>query len=232
MLQPDSTPTPFADVVAPGSARTATVKIVPLCEGWLLGISVAPGAGVTPVGLTWVSVDLGRGTGGNALLVQALGFGFVNLRSGFVWPGGSYLQATDGPGVLRSITGTTPGAGADISEVVPAGARWELLAFAFSLTTAVTVANRAPLLTIDDGANVYFRSSVNVNQTASTTWNYQAMQGYGSPAISQVLALQFPEPIDDRLGAGHRIKPVTAALQAGDQYTAPQYLVREWLEGL
>jgi hypothetical protein len=50
--------------------------------------------------------------------------------------------------------------------------------------------------------------------------------------ISQVLALQIPVPFNIRLAAGARIKTVTAAIQAGDQYTAPQYLVREFLEGL
>jgi hypothetical protein len=33
------------------------------------------------------------------------------------------------------------------------------------------------------------------------------------------------------LSAGHRIRTVTAAIQAADAYTAVQYLVREWLEG-
>jgi hypothetical protein len=232
VLQPDSTPTPFADSVAPGSGRTATTKIVPLCEGWLLGLSITPAAGVTPVGLTWVAVDLVRGTGSNAQLVQSLGFGFINLRSGFVWPGGAYLQATDGPGVLRSITGTTPGAGADISEAVPAGARWELLAFRATLVTSATVATRLAFLTLDDGANVYLTVDSNFGQTASGSGTYNFAEGLVAPQVAHAGALLASLPINNRLGAGHRVRTLTSSIQVGDQWAAPQYLVREWLEGL
>lgn len=135
---------------------------------------------------------------------------------------------TDGPGLIRSITGAVPSAGAEISETAPAGSRWELLAFAFSLTTSATVANRAEVLTLDDGANVFWRVPMNVNQTAGATWNYVHAQGFGSPTISQVLGMGAMLPINNRLAAGYRIKTVTAAIQTGDQYTAPQYVVREW----
>jgi hypothetical protein len=135
---------------------------------------------------------------------------------------------SEGPGTLRSVAGAAPAAGADISDTVPTGARWQLLSFATSLTTSGTVANRAPLWTFDDGANVVYRVSGNINQTASTTWNYDGMQGFGTPLIAQVLALAVALPANNRLGSGYRIKTVTGAIQAADQWAATQYSVLEW----
>jgi hypothetical protein len=232
ILRPNNEPTPIADSVAPGATRTATTKIVPLSEGWLLGLSIAAGAGVTALGATWIAVDLVRGTGANAQLVQSLGFGWINLRSGFVWPAGAYLQSTDGPGVLRSITGSTPSAGADISETVPTGARWELISLRAQLTTSATVANRVPLLLLDDGANAWFAGSAVATQAASLVWRYTWFQG--AAPIAAIVGTDVPlqVPINNRLAAGSRIRTSTTAIAAGDQWTAPQYLVREFLEGL
>lgn len=136
--------------------------------------------------------------------------------------------SSDGPGLIRSISGTQPSAGAEISETVPTGARWELLTFKTQLVTDANVANRVVLLSLDDGSNVYYRVSANVNHAASSTFQYQFLQGFATPAISQIAAIQAPIPANNRMAGGHRIKTVTASIQVGDQYSALQYLVREW----
>lgn len=232
ILRPDSEPIACNDTISPGSGRTATQKIVPLSEGWLLGVVVSAG-GSSALGATWVSVDLVRGAAtGTCQLVQNLGSEYVTLRSPWQWPGTSELLSTDGSGVLRSITGATPAAGAEIAESVPAGARWKLLAFEADLATSATVANRVPGLLLDDGANVFAWVSTGVNETASLTWrnSFQSGTSQLSDPTNHVIMTSLGD--DLVLGAGFRIRTSTVNLQAADQYAAPQYLVREWLEGL
>lgn len=138
------------------------------------------------------------------------------------------LANTDGPGLIRSITGATPGAGAEVSETVPAGARWSLLSIIWTLTTSATVANRFPDITIDDGAAVYFRVGPTIAAPASSTQIYNAFQGAGVVTRDGNTTVERSLPIGLMLATGHRIRSNTTAIQVGDQYSAVQYLVREW----
>jgi hypothetical protein len=144
------------------------------------------------------------------------------------WPFGRVIFPQDGPGRIRSITGTVPAAGADISETVPTGVRWILLALRATLTTSATVATRIPNLTLDDGANIFsYNGLLAQTQGASTTtpWTWAGNVPSGSSGISALLALTTP----NLLQQAFRIRTQTAAIQAGDQWTAPQYLVQEWI---
>lgn len=219
------------DVLTPTTARAASTKTLRLGCGWLLGVQVLASAGTPITGQCFAMLSLVRGDGTAGIDQQTLAAGYVTAVQRLAFPGSPVQGSLDGGGAIRAIAGTTPAAGAEISEAVPTGARWELLSFAFTLTTSAGVANRAIVLTLDDGTTVYSRSTSNVNQTASVGWNYQFMQGYGNPAISLVTALQAPIPSNIRLGAGHRIRTVTGAIQVADQFSAIQYLVREWIEG-
>jgi hypothetical protein len=97
------------------------------------------------------------------------------------FPGVPIASPLDGGGALRSIAGTTPGAGAEISETVPTGARWELLAFQATFVTSAAAANRVPQLTLDDGTTVYFRLGAALNQAASLTQRRSWFQGAPAP---------------------------------------------------
>lgn len=231
ILRPDSTPTPIGETIAPSSARTAVTRTFQLSEGWLLGLGIAPAAGVSSLGVTWVQVDLIRGDGLAAQLVQSLGYGFITARNNFAWPQSGNQLSTDGPGALRSITGATPAAGGEISETVPSGARWELISISWLLTTSVTVANRSPNLIFDDGSAVYFRANLVTPIAASLASQNTFGQGLGQFTSANNVRLTSGLPVNNRLGAGHRIRTNTDNIQAADQYSAIQYLVREWLEG-
>lgn len=61
------------------------------------------------------------------------------------------------------IVGANPAAGAEVSETVPAGETWCLLGVRVTLVTSATVATRQPILTLDDGTNIFFE-----NPAAST----------------------------------------------------------------
>jgi hypothetical protein len=231
ILRPDNVPVPIAEAHTPNSNRTVNQTRHPLSEGWLLGLSVLATAGAPAFGQVWACVELVRGGGASAQVVQALAMGFCTTRTPLVWPGGANLLPLDGPGNLRSITGTTPGAGAEISETVPTGARWQLVSFRTRLVTSAVVANRNSVLLFDDGANEYGRYADNANTTATST----LFLTWGSGAVGQnngannMRAIGFPQ--GQFLGAGHRIRTTTVNIDAGDQYSLVQYLVREWLTG-
>jgi hypothetical protein len=229
ILRPDNTISRIAFTHAPNSNRTTATKIVPLSEGWLLGLTVRATAGTPPFGSVWVAFDLLLGQSNATQVMQTLGAGFCTTNTPFQLPFGVNMLPLDGPGNLRSITGTTPGAGAEISETVPTGARWEPLAFRFQLATSATVANRGKILTFDDGANEYHRVESNANQAASSTFFYAHAQGHSAGSTGVGATVMNHLPGNFRMGAGHRIRTSTGGIQVGDQYSAVQYLVREWL---
>lgn len=214
----------------PNSNRTAATTVLGLPEGWLLGATVAVTGGASTSGAVWVKLDLVRGAAGVQTVLQTLINDFTSLNSPSFWPGGQCIDPTDGPGNLRSISGTTPGAGAEVSETVPTGARWELLSIVWTLVTSAAVANRFADMTLDDGANVYFRCGPTVTQAASTTQLYSAFQGAGPVTRDGNVTVERSVPTGNRLAAGHRIRSNTTAIQAADQYSAVQYLVREWFD--
>lgn len=143
------------------------------------------------------------------------------------WPYGVQIKLTDGAGRIRSITGTAPAVGADVSETVPSSVRWRLLSFTATLTTSAVVANRFPVYVIDDGANILFRSPPVASVPASTTVSLN-LENVGSTVGASVSTQVLPYDSSILLAASFRIRTVTSLIDAGDQWTAPHYLVQEW----
>lgn len=135
-------------------------------------------------------------------------------------------------GILKVITGTNPAAGNEISHTVPSGKRWRLLAARFALVTDATVASRFVAFKITDGTNTLFEgyATAAVSQTASLTYNYSAspiLDGSGSSGTKRVI----PIPMI-LLGSGYTAGTSTTAIQSGDNYGAPVFLVEEYDEEL
>lgn len=224
-------PSPFVQTLTPTTDRAASSVIVGMPDGWLLNAQVIVSGGSPLLGQAFARLTLVRGLQSSAQELCPIARGYITAKQAIGFPLLGDLDTLAGAGALRSITGTQPAAGAEISEAVPTGARWALVALEVDLTTNGNAANRVPQLTLDDGTTVYARTSVNVNQTASLTWrnSFQA----GGSQISDATRAVVRTPIGDALmlGAGHRLRTVTANIDAGDQYAAPQLLVREWIEG-
>ena len=231
VLTADGTIEDVNDTQTPNTDRTAKTSITRTSAGWLLGGQVFVSSAAPLIGQTYVVVEIVRGESTAAIALQVLASGYVTSKQPLPFPMPMPESSLDGAGALRSISGTTPAAGAEISETVPTGARWELLAFAALLTTAVAAANRIVQLTLDDGAAVYGRFSNQQNQAASLAWNYS--WGEGLPLLNSggLLVVHGTLPVNNGLGSGHRIRTSTTAIQAADQWSAVQYLVREFLEG-
>jgi hypothetical protein len=66
-------------------------------------------------------------------------------------------------------------------------------------------------------------------QAASLARDYNVASGFPvtAPTVNQFL-LPVPRPL--LLREGYRFGTSTSNLQAGDDYSAPQYVVEEWLQ--
>jgi hypothetical protein len=228
ILLPDGTLVPNQWTYVSQGGRIGTAFIQQLTEGFLLSLCVENDSTVGP-GVTFVRVSLVRGNKAKVTLTQVLLQGYTSLANVLSWPPAVLFSSTSGRGNIRSITGTTPGAGVNVSEVVPAFALWRLIAFQVQLTTGAAVATRNMVLTFDDGANVFAQIATAATQAASLAVTYSYVAGVVTPAALNTLA-NNPLPIEMYLQPGFRIRTAVASLQAADQLSAVQYLVEEWLQ--
>lgn len=199
-------------------------------EGWLLNLTARNAGTANAYGQVFARVQVVRGLGASGAVLGTLCAGYVTAVQPLAFPGGRVRSTHDGVATIRSITGTDPAAGVEISETVPTGARWRLISFFGELVTDATVANRRATLAIDDGTNLFFRVAINSLQTASLTFRYIFSQA-GPDVLSTGNAMVGKTPNDLRLAAGYRIRTITETIQAGDNWAAPQLLVEEFLEG-
>lgn len=224
-------PVPFSQTFTPATDRSASTALVQLNDGWLLNVQAIVSAGSPGVGQCFARLSLMRGTSGLGGEFFTLAAGYITARQASAWPGAGITLSTYGEGALRSITAATPAPGGEVSETVPTGARWELIAFRAQLSTAVAAGNRLPALTLDDGTNEYCRSPLGVVIAPSTVSFLTYAQGLNRFADPSTTLECGGVPIDNRLTAGHRIRTATLNIQAADQYSLVQYVVREWIEG-
>ncbi len=210
--------------------RTAATTNHSLGAGWLLDCVAFVAAGAPVYGHTFVRLQIVRGITGAFQELATLAQGYCNAVQRLAYPGSEVRSSLDQPGAVRSITGTDPAAGVEVSETVPTGARWQLLGLVVNFATSADVATRQVTVVADDGANVYARLEAAAGQVASLSRFYSIGPGLGNTA-PVTNSFQLPFPIDAHLLAGHRIRTTTNNLQVADNYGAPQLLVREWLEG-
>lgn len=229
ILRPDGQIVPQLETINPTSDRVGNTKFYPLQEGFILGVAVAATSG-EQLGATYVQVAISRGgTGANGFFAQLLTSGYIGQFRALTWPGVIMEHSQAGPGNIRSITGSSPAAGAEIAETVPTGALWRLNSFQFGFTASANVATRYPELVIDDGANTLLQIDGARNITAGQAFSLgfgAGMQFRQSPQQNHDL-YALPGPFI--LRPGYRVRTSTLSLQANDQYTAPQYQVEEWL---
>jgi hypothetical protein len=211
------------------SARATVSQMFPLCEGFLLGVTAAVSGATPRRGQTFVQVGIARGNTTNPEQGAILISDYCTALDFASWPGGQIRSPLEGPGFIRSITGTNPGAGAEISESVPTNARWRIIAVRFVLTTSATVANRFATVLIDDGTNTLMRSACVTAQPAGQTIPYDFVPMAAIPNI-QVFDLYAPFMQGVFMLNGWRWRTTTASIQVGDQYAQVQYNVEEWID--
>jgi hypothetical protein len=213
----------------PNSNRARATSYYPLAEGWLLSVIVDATDLAYQRGHCWCELSLMRGGGSNGVLEAVLLADYIAGTARLGWPGGFVRSSIEGPGLVEAAYGSTPAAGAEISKTVPANALWRLLALEFGLTTSVTAANRLPRLVIDDGTNDLQRLEVPAVQAASLTRTYSWAPGMPS-RVAVASDNLMPLPLNTLLPSGYRFRTVTDSIQAADQYTAPRFLLEEWIQ--
>lgn len=213
----------------PLATRSTTVEQFELGEGALLNVTVLAIAGAPVIGQTFVVVELIRGSEAGGVTLATLLAGYLTAVQPLGFPGSPIGNSLDGRGAQRLIVGSTPLPGTPINEVVPTGARWELLTLSATLSNAAGI-NVIPELFFDDGV-VFEHYRVRADyQPAWALAQVQFVFGAGHPtvvptAVSALLTKGFP--IGVLLSAGHRIRVGAGPL---NNWSAPVYTVREWLE--
>lgn len=162
------------------------------------------------------------------VIVATLFSGYVTDSGIPAFPNGVIKSSLEGRGNIRSITGTNPAAGSEISETVPTNAYWLIHSFHYIFTADANVANRQLILQITDGATVIHRALGHPTATAGNQYRVSfgtmGMQTYSAGSASQGVL-----PVDILLKPGYVISTSTSSMQVGDDYGAPQLLVEEWI---
>lgn len=231
LLGRDGRPSPSRWDHTPNTDRSAASTDYPLSGQTLLNVHVTATAGAPLIGQCFVIVQLIRGLGAAAIVVGTVLAGPVTATQSLGFPGSPIQSAVEGIGALRELTGSVPAAGAEILETVPTGARWQVLAFRFTLSTSATVSNRKVnfRLTLANGSFGYLSANPNL-LTAGLVGDYSIAPNVGYQNDASLSLFTIPMPQDTTLLAGAKLGTITSALQVGDQFSSPRYLVREWLD--
>lgn len=226
----DGTIIPIRDALAVPATRVVTQKDIVLSGGAVLNFVVFASGASPLIGQTYVIAQLIRGVGAAAIVLGELFAGYVTATQPLAWPGSPIQSSIDGGGCIRSVTGSTPAAGAVIQETVPTGARWELLDFRFTLTTSAVAPTRGiEFKWAQSGQGARYVPS-NVPQPASWVYTYTFAPNIPVNTNVSVGLVTFPMGLPVTLLAGGTISIDSTNLDVGDQFSAPQFTVREWLE--
>jgi hypothetical protein len=232
MLPPKGLPVPFGYAHVPNTDRTASTTDFDLGLGHLLNLSVFAQSGAPSLGQTFLVVDVIRGRGASAYTLGTLVQGYVTGSQRRAWPGSPIQSTLEGAPFARLITGTTPAAGAEISETVPTGARWLVRSLASELVTSATAGTRQPTANFYTGpGSERWARSVNPG-TLGASGNRSF---YWAQGMTLAVAIEASIGVGGLatglwLTAGMRLGTETFALAAGDQWDAPRYEVDELLE--
>jgi hypothetical protein len=216
------------EINTPALFGASNVFIAGIYEGWLLSFAARTSGG-QPGLWYYLQAAITRAPAPTALSPMHSVFwqGFIYANASNGWPGTATKEITDGPGTLRSIQGTAPGAGNEILETVPNQRRWTLLALRAQLSTSAAAGNRQAGFALDDGANLFYQIHSSTIQVASQVAGYCLAPGNQFFNDTQAQFL-IPLPTVTALRSGYRIRSTTTGLLAGDQWQAIQYVVLEW----
>jgi hypothetical protein len=233
-IDENGVPQPIVQLHTPATNRVVAVQNYPIGKGTLLRLTAFLQAGTPIYGQTYVLVQLVRGISGPIQVLATLVGGCLTATQAIGFPGSPVRSSIEGGGYIRDIHGSSPAAGHEQLETVPTNARWELLYIFHALTTVAGGGNRTPNLALQGNGPGAIGVYPNSAQGAATIklWSW----GVGLP-LTQVLVLSSGFQVVEQalpktalLLAGNTWGTSTDGLAAGDQWGAPEYWVREWLE--
>lgn len=130
--------------------------------------------------------------------------------------------------LVTEVIVPNPGAGAEVSQVVPAGEIWELLSASYRLTTSAVVANRRSSLRVrDTNGRLIDQDDAAAVQAASLAVDY-VYDLLAAPPVAQVVqSMPLPAPFLP-LPPGFVVSTITQLLDVGDAYSNITLMVRQW----
>lgn len=222
----------FAWTFTPSADRLVTSTLFPLGVGAVLNLTIFAATGTPQIGQTFVQAKLVRGFSGAIVVLGTILQGYVTSNQELAWPGSPIQSSIETGGYPRVVLGTNPALGAQLTETVPTGARWELQGFIAALTTSAVAGTRQPALVFDDGTFTY-GIAVNPGTLApSSTISFVWQPGVPSAPSGGGFAPLGNLAVPVVMLAGHRMRSSSNNFDAGDQWDQVHYLVREWLQVL
>jgi hypothetical protein len=219
-----------ADQLAPTNNRLLTTSDVQLGVGFPLNVQVFALAGTPTIGQCFAQVQIVRGKGPASFALATVLQGYVTATQALSWPGSPIQSSLDGDGAVASFQLGSPAAGAQFTTTVPTNARRRLNACHTFFTADGTVANRVIGLDILDGTGILAQSMFTQNVTAGQVITPTWMGGYGAQTVTPTLRVGLSLQPDMPLLAGYVITSHVDNMQAGDQWSGPSFLFREWLD--
>lgn len=221
---------PFTAAHVPTSDRTATITVQSMPVGELLNVVAFCSAGSSIGGQTFVRVAVRRGAGAAFERLGLLIQGPITPNVARAWPGSNIITPSDGEPIPRTLMGTTPAVNTDWSETVPAGARWEIVGVYANLNTGATGLPRSAVFQMYDGSSIIQSANPSKDQTDTIQRYYSWAPNL--PATTSANSPVYQQPIAQRIimRAGWAIFTTTFGIGGGDQWSAPNLHVREWLE--
>lgn len=198
--------------------------VLGLAEGFLLALTVH--SGDFPGASCYVRVRLAS----QGAYPETVVSGYLRRFAALCWPYPRYEAPCEGAGRLRIITGTDPAPGAQITEVVPTGVRWKLLALTATLTTSEGAYNRDVMLCFADSSWVGWQGNAQTSQPANTGYTYTWLINADARLGSLAYRVQDRLPDQITLAAGWRFYTGVSGMYGNDDWAAPVYYVEEWVE--
>lgn len=221
-------------VVRPLSTRAVLRTSFPLAQGYILSASAVAAAAITR-GQTFLRIALQRSASGVGNPAQMIFADYVTTQATSAYPNGRVLSPTEGPGLITTITVTSPAAGADWSQAVPTNARWRVRSWNATLNTSAVAANRQIKAVVSGSAGFVWDSCAIVNVVASGTYIVSA-GGIVPYACIDPLTIMLGLPPDliitGTAAIAQQLLTLTSNLQVADQWGAIRILVEEWLDNV
>ncbi|MGH8323925.1 MAG: hypothetical protein ACRETD_09040 [Steroidobacteraceae bacterium] len=231
IMRPDGVVVPIV-LTVPANGTTAPIfSHFPLTEGFLLGLAASLTTAPTSYTPAYIAIGLTRPPFGADAVSELLYSGYLNSQISIGWPESVPTEPQEGSGKYASFIIGNPAVGADWYQAVTVGERWRVVSLSATLTTGVAVANRFPVLELNDGVRVYARIPPVAAQVASTVVIYT--WGDALPYAAAVNGdTTAPLPSNLILPAGHFIFVTTTGITAADQWSSITALLGEWAEPL
>ena len=163
--------------------------------------------------------------------VYELCAGYLSNHKNLAWPPSNAIAQVPGRGLIRDFSGANPAAGAEVSDVVPDGQVWHVLAMSVTLVTSATAANRRVHFQFFGPVSIGIETFPTIDQTASTTIKYNVAKYGAITDETDGTQILVPLPHDLYLPPGGTIATATVNIQVGDNFGAPSYLIEQFFGG-